>query len=374
MAVTHDDIYRIAFSSIRGMGYELAQKLLDVVGDEHSFFGMSEAELRAITGSKSKVWSKAYRDERLATAHNEADFVERNGIRLIYFDSADYPKRFDGAPDAPIMLYALGDCDLNGKHIISIVGTRKATEYGAHFCSSLIEGLSEMLDDAVIVSGLAFGTDINAHRAAMHYGVPTVAVLAGGLNKIYPSQHRGDAARIAKGAGMVLTEYTSRDEMHKANFLARNRIIAALADCTVVLESAKKGGALVTASIASSYGRDVFALPGRATDTYSAGCNRLIVNNQAAAITSAEELLRHMRWLDVAKNKNAYQRELFPELDDEEQNVLELLARSGDTHINVIAEQMAMPVYRVMAMLVELDCKGMVMSLPGSRYAAINNK
>lgn len=360
----------MAMSAIPGFGIELYQRLLDVLPDERTLFEMSEKELRSITQSRSRVWADDFRRNCLENAKREAEFVERSGIRLICVGDSDYPIRFDTATDAPVLLYALGDCDLNSKHVVSIVGTRKSTEYGAHFCASFVGELGELLgNDVIIVSGLAYGTDINAHRAAMHHNIPTVAVLAGGLNKIYPSLHRNDAAKMARGAGMVLTEYTSQEQMHKANFLARNRIVAALSDCTVVVESAIKGGALVTASIAQSYGRDVFALPGRVTDTYSAGCNKLILSNRAGVVTCAEDLVRQMRWLDVIKSKTTYQPSLFPEITDEEQLVVNLLTSNGDMHVNNIAEKLSMPVYRIMAILMELDCKNVVMTLPGSRFS-----
>ena len=292
MALTqHPDIlYRMAFAGIRGMGVELAQRLLDVIPSERDFFALSDRELKSITGSRSKVWERVSRDEMLRKAEKELLFVEQKHVKVMYFTDSDFPQRLLNASDAPILLYTIGDCNLNAKHVISIVGTRRSTHYGASFCDSLVKDLSQLLDgELVIVSGLAYGTDINAHRAAIKYEIPNVGVQACGLNKIYPAEHRDDAAHIVKLGGAVVSDYTSQDPIHRGNFLARNRIIAALSDCTVVVESANKGGALVTANIAASYSRDVFAVPGRVTDEYSKGCNRLIMNNQAAAITCAED-------------------------------------------------------------------------------------
>ena len=365
-----DILYRMAFAGIRGMGVELAQRLLDVVDSEKEFFAMSDSDLKSITRSSSKVWERAHRDEMLRKAERELEFVESKNIKVSYFTDADFPQRLLNASDAPVLLYTIGSCDLNAKHVISIVGTRRSTHYGAAFCDKLVEGLSLLLDnDLVIVSGLAFGSDINAHRAALKYGIPTVGVQACGLNKIYPANHRNDAAHMVQQGGAVVSDYTSQDVIHAGNFLARNRIIAALSDCTVVVESADKGGSLVTANIAASYSRDVFTVPGRVNDEFSKGCNRLIMNNQAAAITCAEDLLKAMRWESKLVPEKAKELELFPQLTKEEQTVVDTLRKQGDLHINDLAGLMALPIYRLMAILVELDTKGVIATLPGCRYS-----
>ena len=365
-----DILYRMAFAGIRGMGVELAQRLLDVVDSEKEFFARSDNDLKSITRSSSKVWERAHRDEMLRKAERELEFVESKNIKVSYFTDADFPQRLLNASDAPVLLYSIGSCDLNAKHVISIVGTRRSTHYGATFCDRLVEGLSQMLEnDLVIVSGLAFGSDINAHRAALKYGIPTVGVQACGLNKIYPANHRNDAAHMVQQGGAVVSDYTSQDVIHAGNFLARNRIIAALSDCTVVVESADKGGSLVTANIAASYSRDVFTVPGRVNDEFSKGCNRLIMNNQAAAITCAEDLLKAMRWESRLAPEKAKELELFPQLNKEEQTVVDTLRKQGDLHINDLASLMALPIYRLMAILVELDTKGVIATLPGCRYS-----
>ena len=365
-----DILYRMAFAGIRGMGVELAQRLLDVVDSEKEFFAMSDSDLKSITRSSSKVWERTHRDEMLRKAERELEFVESKNIKVLYFTDADFPQRLLNASDAPVLLYTIGSCDLNAKHVISIVGTRRSTHYGATFCDKLVEGLSLLLDnDLVIVSGLAYGTDINAHRAALRYGIPTVGVQACGLNKIYPANHRNDAAHMVQQGGAVVSDYTSQDVIHAGNFLARNRIIAALSDCTVVVESAVKGGSLVTANIAASYSRDVFTVPGRVNDEFSKGCNRLIMNNQAAAITCAEDLLKAMRWESKLVPEKAKELELFPQLNKEELTVVDTLRKQGDLHINDLAGLMALPIYRLMAILVELDTKGVITTLPGCRYS-----
>lgn len=371
MAVSGSDIlYRMAFAGIRGMGVELAQRLLDIIPSEKDFFAISEQELKSITGSRTKVWEHSFRDEVLRKAETELRFVEQKNVKVLYFTDNNYPKRLLNASDAPILLYTIGGCNLNAKHVISVVGTRRSTHYGATFCDKLVKDLSKMLEgNLVIVSGLAYGTDINAHRAALKYKVPTVGVQACGLNKIYPAEHRDDAAHIVQTDGAIVSDYTSQDQIHRGNFLARNRIIAALSDCTVVVESADKGGALVTANIAASYSRDVFAVPGRVGDEYSKGCNRLIMNNQAAAITCAEDLVKAMRWESKLIPEQTKELELFPRLTTEQQKVVDILRKNGDQHINDLAGLMAMPIYRLMATLVELDTKGVIATLPGCRYS-----
>lgn len=364
-------LYRIAFASVRGMGVDLATKLLDVVGSEQAFFALPERELQSLTGSRHKMCERGYRDERLETARRELEWVERNHIKVFYYTDDAYPTRLlHDASDAPILLYGAGDCDLNARHVVSIVGTRRSTAYGARFVERFVEDLAEQLDSLIIVSGLAYGTDINAHRAALKHGVPTVGVLACGLNKIYPAVHRREAREMAHHGGMVVSDYQSQDQLHRGNFLARNRIIAALADCAVIIESADTGGSLVTASLAASYSRDVFAVPGRVGDQYSMGCNKLIKSNRAAAITGADDLIKEMRWEPKARAvATPTQGELFPQLTAEEQRVIDLLREQGELHVNDIAAAMSLPIYRTLAVLVTLDTRGLLHTLPGSRYS-----
>jgi len=362
-------VYRIAFASLQGMGVDLARKLLDVVGSERQFFDMSEKALRELTRGRSKIYRDDYRAGCLERAVREESFVREHGIAATYFTDASYPHRLLEAPDAPAMIYTLGKCDLESAHVISVVGTRHATQYGVRFCESLIGDLAQRVQDLVVVSGLAYGIDIAAHRAALKHGVPTVAVLPRGLNRIYPAMHRNDAVAIAKQGGMLLTDYTSQDEVQKSNFLARNRIVAALSDCTVVVESAGAGGALVTASLAMSYSRDVMAVPGRCGDEFSAGCNKLIATNKAALITGADDLMAAMRWESAGMAPQ--QLDLFPELTREEQAVVDVIRDRGEIHLNAIADVLHQPVYKLMSVLVELDCKKVISTLPGCRYTLI---
>ena len=361
--------YRIAFASLQGMGVDLARKLLDVVGSEEQFFAMSEKDLRSLTRGRSKIYRDDYRRECLDKAVAEETFVSDHKIGAVYFTDSSYPRRLLEAPDAPAMIYTLGHCNLESSHVISVVGTRHATQYGIRFCDTLIGELAQRLPDLVVVSGLAYGIDIAAHRAALKYGVPTVAVLPRGLNRIYPATHRSDAVDIVKHGGMLLTDYTSQDAVQKSNFLARNRIVAALSDCTVIVESAGSGGALVTASLAMSYNRDVMAVPGRCGDEFSTGCNKLIATNKAALITCADDLMSAMRW--EGANPGPVQLNLFPELTKEEQAVIDVIRNHGEIHLNTLADALQQPVYKLMSVLVELDCKNVIATLPGCRYTLL---
>jgi len=362
-------VYRIAFASLQGMGVDLARKLLDIVGSEQQFFAMSEKDLRSLTRGRSKIYRDDYRRQVLQQAEQEVAFVGEHGIAATYFTDQAYPHRLLEAPDAPAMFYSLGQCNLESAHVISVVGTRHATQYGTRFCESLIGDLAQRLPDLVVVSGLAYGIDIAAHRAALKHRVPTVAVLPRGLNRIYPAMHRPDAVAIARQGGMLLTDYTSQDTVQKGNFLARNRIVAALSDCTVVVESAGSGGALVTASLAMSYNRDVMAVPGRCGDEFSVGCNKLIATNKAALVGSADDLLAAMRWESVATAP--VQLDLFPDLTAEEQAVVDFIRDRGEVHLNTLAEALRVPVYKLMSVLVELDCKRVIATLPGCRYTLV---
>lgn len=343
----------------------LAGELLAMLGSEKTFFEAPEAQLRNITGARSRIYSSDYRKGLLDEALNERRFIADNRISTLYFRSPDYPERLLRCDDAPAMLYGLGNVDLNAARIVAIVGTRQATAYGVNFVNKIVEELAERIDGLVIVSGLAYGIDIAAHRAALKCGVPTVAVLAHGLNTIYPADHRSTAVKMVNGGGMLLSDYRSVDSLHKGNFLARNRIIAGLSDCTIVAESAVKGGAMVTANIAAGYNRDVFALPGRTSDKYSAGCNRLIASNVAALLQSADELAQYMQW-PVRCHEDPPALPL--ELTDNERLIVDTLTARDDATLSEFIAATGLPTGKLMSMLIELEFRNIIMTLPGGRY------
>lgn len=360
--------YRIAFSSLRSLTPALATSILDRIGSEENFFAFSESQLSAAMGFNNRLFKSSTRTEALNDAKSEASFVETNSIRTLYFRDDAYPRRLLECDDAPLMLYGLGDCDLNNARVISIVGTRHATAYGVDFVERLVSDLAAMLPEKpVIVSGLAYGIDIAAHRAALKADLPTVAVLAHGLNTLYPSQHRQTAVEMVRSDGMLLTDYPSSARIHKGNFLARNRIVAGLADALVVAESAAKGGALVTARLASGYNRDVFALPGRTSDKYSAGCNALIASDIAALVTSATDLCERMGW-PVADGKSGEQPSLFPTLTPEEEAVMDIMADRGEVNLPELSSRIDIPIPRLMAMLIDMEFRSLIINIPGGRY------
>ena len=361
--------YKIAFASIRGMGVELAQTLLDVIPDEEYFFNVSQRELSTKLQTNNKIIENDYRQKLLQVAEKEVEFVKDHGISVSYFTNSDFPARLLDAPDAPILLYTKGSCNLNSKKIISIVGTRNATPYGTRFCETLISDMAGCLKDVIIISGLAYGIDITAHRAALANNIPTVAILAHGLNTIYPAVHRGSAIEIIKHGGMLATDYSSQAVICRANFLARNRIVAGLSDCTIVIESAEKGGAMTTANIAASYNRDVFALPGRINDQFSTGCNKLIKNNIASMITCIDDLTKAMRW--ECQSESPKQKELFPELSEEESKIFNFIKEKNEIHVNLIYAALKIPMPQLLSLLVDLEFKGVITSRPGNKYSIV---
>lgn len=360
-------IYKIAFSSLKALTLESARLILDCVGSEERFFEMSEKMLRPILGLNLRIYADDVRRRALSEAEREIAFVTANRIRTLYFTDPGYPRRLLECPDAPMMLYMLGQTDLNSARILSIVGTRHATAYGTTFVSTLLSDLArKMADPLVVVSGLAYGIDVAAHRASLAEGVPTAGVLAHGLNTIYPASHRDTAARMVREGGALLTDYRSIDATHRGNFLARNRIVAGLCDALLVAESDTRGGALVTARLASAYSREVLALPGRISDRYSRGCNSLIASDSAALVTSADDLMKHMGW--KPRPEEGSQTELFTELSPEEEAITEVMRTTGEATLSQMLASLDIPVHRLMSTLIDLEMRRVVLSLPGSNY------
>lgn len=306
-------------------------------------------------------------------AEREMEFIEKNGIRLICMGDEAYPRRLAECDDAPLVLHSMGNADLNAKHIVSIVGTRHASEYGKEICENFVADLARFVPGTLIVSGLAYGIDICAHRAALRAGLPTVGVLAHGLDRIYPSVHRSTAKSMLENGGL-LSEFMSGTNPFPSNFVQRNRIVAGIADATVVVESASKGGSLITASIAQSYSRDCFAFPGRVNDQYSCGCNELVSRNKAALITSAYDFVEAMNWKAAAKKRSAdeLQGELFPELSPDEAAVMAALRADSDgLQINRMVVQLNIPINRLLPLLFEMEMKGYVKAVAGGNYRAL---
>jgi DNA processing protein len=309
-------------------------------------------------------------DEALRRAAAEMEFIEKNGIKAMTLQDDDYPQRLKECPDAPIVLFYKGEADLNQCHIINIVGTRHCTNYGQDIVRRFVKDLRQLCPDVLIVSGLAYGIDVCAHRQALDNGFETVGVLAHGLDQIYPPHHRSIAVEMLKQGGL-LTEYMSQTQALPNNFRQRNRIVAGMSDATILVESAIKGGGLITCRVAQEYGRDVFAFPGAVGMPFSEGCNRMIRNNTAALITSAQDFVESMGWQTVKQKPEAVERQLFPDLSAEEQQVVALLQQTNDLQLNLISVKTNIPIGQLTAMLFSLEMKGVVKPLAGGTYHLI---
>lgn len=361
-----------ALSFVPGIGPILARQLIERIGSAEAIFQEKTRVLEKVPGIGHTLASEIKRPEVLQRAEKELEFVEKNHIRCFFLSDEDYPRRLKECPDAPLILYYKGNADLDAKHILSIVGTRKASEYGRTLTEKLVAGIALRFPDTLIISGLAYGIDVYAHRNALANHLPTVAVLAHGLDRIYPASHRSTAVEML-GNGGLLTDFPSGIFPDRPNFLSRNRIIAGLADATVVVESRETGGSLVTADLAISYSREVFTFPGRTYDLNSKGCNNLIRANKAALITSADDLIESLGWnTRFEKKAESQQTELFFAATPEQEKVLQLLKTEGEKHINEIALRLSMPIQQLSTLLFELEMNGSVKTLPGNVYRLKN--
>ena len=358
--------YKIAISLIPGIGPVNAKKLISYTGSPEAVFKESKKNLLLIPDIGKTLPEKIADKSILEKAEKEVEFISKYKLHAHFYLDPQYPERLRHCHDAPIMLFQKGDNDFNVLKIINIVGTRRATQRGRELCSKFITDLSERHPEILIVSGLAYGIDITAHKAALKNGLKTVAVLAHGLSTIYPSVHRNIAKNIIN-QGALVTEFLSYELPEKPNFVKRNRIIAGLSDATIIVESGKKGGALITADLANSYNRDVFAFPGRVNDTWSKGCNRLILTNRAALIEDVSNFEYIMGWTPV-ENKTV-QKELFVELEGEEEKLVLILKEHDHLSLDKISLLATLPVSIVSSTLLSLEFKGMVKSLPGKIYS-----
>lgn len=364
------EICKIAFSAYRGICKATATALAARGVGPVEFFSLDARTLAALTGLKSDFFDDSRRETALDTARKEYDFIRTNNICAAFYTDDDYPLRLQDCEDAPVMLYRIGT-DVSGyRHVVSVVGTRHATPYGIGFTDRLIKDLASGLDgELLIVSGLAYGIDVAAHKAALREGVPTGAVMAHGLNTIYPADHRGVAARMIRQGGFLCTEYRVSDRIHKGNFLARNRIVAGLCDVLVVVESDLRGGAMATARIAGEYNREVMAVPGRVGDTYSRGCNNLIATSSAAMIRDASDLVGLLGW--ETRKPEGVQKELAIELTPQQQSILDFIKSNPDATVNDMCARLGIPYARLSSALFEMEMSDIVMSLPGGKYTPV---
>jgi DNA processing protein len=366
MLPNEDELYyRLALSFVPDVGIKRGMALLERFGTAKDIFKAPLKELKKIDGITEER-ARAFRDESIfSRTEEELKFVQKNNIDVLLISDSRYPQRLLQCNDAPLLLFYKGTANLNAAKMVAVVGTRKNTEYGTKLCETLIEGL-QMQEDIVVVSGLAHGIDGIAHKKSLEQGIPTIAGLGHGLDRVYPAGHRNLAKDILLNGGL-LTEFPSGTMPDRTNFPMRNRIVAGVSDVTVIVESDKAGGSLITAYMASGYNREVAAYPGRVTDTRSAGCNDLIRSNIAAMITGPEDLLELMNWNKGAKQK-AVQKQLFLNLSPDEQKIIDILQTKDSLHADDLYYLTGLGGSQLAATLLQLEMQSLIKTLPGKHY------
>lgn len=359
--------YALALQKVELVGDVVAKKLINHIGSAEEVFKSKPSQLLAIDGVGAILIQNLKDKKVFKKAERELKFISENHITANLFMDDDYPERLKHCNDGPLLLFNSGTINLKNRKIISIVGTRQITPQGTEFCKKLISDLAPL--NPIILSGFAYGVDIVAHHAAMEHNLQTIGVLAHGLNQIYPSVHKKYVAKMNQNGGFM-TEFWSSSNPDKENFVRRNRIIAGISEATVVIESANKGGSLITANMANDYNRDVFAVPGRVTDKYSQGCNDLIKAQKANLLTSAADLVYILNW-NIEKKSRPVQKQLFVSLNDDEQKVYDFLLQNGKELMDIIALRCEFPIFKVSGLLINMELKGIIRPLPGKLFEAI---
>jgi len=362
----------LALLRVEGVGDIVAKKLINHCGSAENIFHAKSKQLKSIDGIGDILIKKLKDKSIFEKAEQELKYIEQEKINVLYYQNEQYPERLKHCIDGPVLLFKSGNINLEKRKVISIVGTREITSYGINFCKKLLEELA--LFNPIIVSGFAYGVDIVAHQAAMDNNLQTIGVLAHGLNQIYPKTHKKFVAKMEQNGGF-LTEFWSNSNPDKENFVRRNRIVAGMSEATIVIESAEKGGSLITANLANDYSRDVFAVPGRITDKFSQGCNDLIKTQRANLMSSAADLIYNLGWeLETASkssNDKAIQKQLFVSLDNEEQKIYDYLQKNGKQLLDIVALECDFPIYRISSILLNMELKGVIRPLPGKLFEAV---
>ncbi len=370
-----ESLYSIALTQLSYVSLAGLHELYSRLGSATAIMEHRK-NIRDVLPDASPRLAEAFRDisEAMHRAEAELQWDIDNNIEVMPINSLAYPQRLADCPDAPIVLYHKGCADLNVQHVVSIVGTRHCTVYGQDILHRFMEDLRSMVPDVLVVSGLAYGVDVCAHREALKHGFPTVGVLAHGLDKIYPNAHRNTAIEMLSNGGLI-TEYPSLTSLAKGNFVQRNRIVAGMADATILVESAAKGGGLITIGIARDYNRDTFAFPGAVNAEYSQGCNNLIRDNGAGLITNAEDFAKAMGWADETYLQKArtegIERQMFPNLTDEEKTIVEVLQTNNDLQVNILSVKSGITMNRLLSVMFSLEMKGVVKAMAGGSYHLI---
>ncbi len=359
--------YVLALQKASNLGDRTAKKLIARLGSAEAIFKEKRQNLLKIEGIGELKLKGLLDPANFEAAEKELEFIENEQLETHYFLDENYPEKLKHCHDSPILLFSKGSIKLQNRRIISIVGTRKITSAGKAFVEEFIEELSPL--DPVIVSGFAYGVDIAAHRTAITHNLQTIGCLAHGLDQIYPKVHAKYVDEVLKNGGFF-SDFWSSDKFDRNNFLKRNRIIAGLSEATVVIESAEKGGSLVTADIANSYNREVFAVPGRPGDKYSKGCNALIKSNNAHLLSSAADLVYMLGW-KLDEEIKPVQQQLFIDLDEEEQLIYDQLKEKGKSQLDTIALYCNFPTFKTASILLNMELKGVIRPLPGKLFEAI---
>lgn len=358
----------LALMRVEGVGDIVAKKLINHLGGAEAVFKAKRQQILAIEGVGDILYNNLKNPEVFKQAEAEIKFISGNNISASFYLDKDYPERLKHCIDGPVLLFSSGNISVEGRKMLSIVGTRQMTAYGADFTRKLLEDLAPL--NPVIVSGFAYGIDIHAHLVAMDLGLQTIGVVAHGLNQVYPKVHKKYVAKMEENGGFM-TEFWSSSNPDKENFVKRNRIVAGLSEATIIVESAEKGGSLITANVANDYNRDVFAVPGRITDKYSMGCNNLIKTQRANLLTGAADLIYIMNWETEEKKQKPVQKQLFISLEDDEQKVYDYLLKNGKEQLDLIALACEMPVFKLSSMLLTMELKGVIRPLPGKMFEAV---
>ncbi|GGD23080.1 DNA-processing protein DprA [Flavobacterium orientale] len=365
---TTDLFYTLALMQVEGVGDIVAKKLINHCGSAENIFQEKKSKLETIEGIGQILIKNLKNNAVFELAEKELQFIEKEQISTCFYQEDTYPNRLKHCIDGPVLLFSTGTINYENKKILSVVGTRQITSYGTDFCKQLIEDLAPL--DPIIVSGFAYGVDIVAHQAAMDNNLQTIGVLAHGMNQIYPQSHKKYVSKMEQNGGF-LTEFWSTSNPDKENFVRRNRIVAGMSEATIVIESANRGGSLITATLASDYNRDVFALPGRNTDKYSVGCNNLIKTQRAHLLTSAADILYILDWKASVESAKPVQKQLFVDLDIDEQKVFNYLLQNGKQQIDFIALECDLPIFKISSLLLNMELKGVVRPLQGKMFEAI---
>ena len=361
-------LYVLALQHIPNIGDITAKKLIQYCGSAKAIFKEKKQHLLKLDGIGPRMLSDMFNKAHFIAAEHELEYIKTNSIECLYFKDEVYPEKLKHCIDGPILVFQRGNINLKDQHIISIVGTRKITNYGIACCEHLVEQLAPF--NPIIVSGFAYGTDITAQKAALKYNLQTIGCLAHGLNQIYPKSHKTYVADIEEHGGF-LTDFWSSDDFDRNNFLKRNRIIAGLSEATIVIESAEKGGSLVTADIANSYHRDVFAIPGRITDSQSVGCNNLIKFQKAYVLSNPMDVPYMLNWDLQTTTTPTIQKQLFVELNDEEKTIYNYLKANEKQLLDTISLFCKIPVFKTASLLLNMELKGVVRPLPGKWFEIV---